>query len=428
MADPSGPQNEPAGAPKLTGPLRIHLEFEEHRCFLSEWASDLGEGGVFVSTEYLYPPGTPVVFQCLLGRKGPLLEGTGEVAWIKSPSEEDEDTGLGLRIVTLTTPNQELLGRALAAVLEQGEESFDLEAFARQEAGGAPDPDAPTEELPDTESQTSFRENEASVDLDDTAPLHPVSKSSNEEVEGDEGDEDDEEPTEVIVTSSTESQAPVTDIELRQGPESGEWRRPPSENGPKRSTLGMQILVAVVALMIAGGLYLLRERLFLADTQSEPTSSGKSLASAAENQTPAEDLFLSLPAPESDMAVAPEDPDRFSGGFRQVAGIRVRERAQETHVIIETDGLVPSHRFAHFRLDGPSPREVVQLFELAAPQRPAQLNVNGRLIRQVRTGFHDYDDGNELRVVLDLQTAAARVDHIEVDGQDLLVLVVQSGT
>ena len=403
--------------------MRIHLEFEEHRCFLSEWASDLGEGGVFVSSEYLFPPGTPVRFECRLGRGGPVLDGEGEVAWIRETGQEGTETGLGLRIVALTPPNRDLLQRALAAVSESGGDGFDLQEFASRESGVDPVVEDPTEELVEPAPTISASQ------LDDTAPLQSTAMDPAVDEPSQQDDSEELEPTDVIAEpgggASPSSESPVPDMELRQGPLSGELRSQERSPPPGRSHLWIQALAILAVLLLVGGFYLLRQLVVPSASQKEPTAPEESSSRGYRAQGPLPEVVLEIPPPEEAQLAAQPSPNSSSGGFRQVVGIRVQAEDSETYVVIETDGEVSSDRFAHYRLDGPSPREVIQLFHLSAPQRAVRMAVGGPLVRQVRTGFHNHDEGNELRVVLDLQTAAAHVAGIEVEGSVLRVRIAK---
>jgi hypothetical protein len=73
-------------------------------------------------------------------------------------------------------------------------------------------------------------------------------------------------------------------------------------------------------------------------------------------------------------------------------------------VTIVTNGSVPADAYSHFRLEGASPREVIRLRGVDDSYRRSSIPVSTGEVKQVRLGYHAKPDGNELHIVVDLNS------------------------
>lgn len=109
--------------------------------------------------------------------------------------------------------------------------------------------------------------------------------------------------------------------------------------------------------------------------------------------------------------------------FRQVEDIRWRTVGESLEITITADGRVPRDRVRNFRLDGDTPREVIQLLGVRRGYDSGILAVEGPGVRQIRTGLNERQGDRELRVVLDLTGPSARLKDLSVNGRTVVVRV-----
>ena len=68
-------------------------------------------------------------------------------------------------------------------------------------------------------------------------------------------------------------------------------------------------------------------------------------------------------------------------------------------------------------------REAIKLYDVDWPYPKRMIEVGTPEVIRIRTGFHSRPSGNELHVVLDLQTPEVTLQEIRTEGSKLLLWV-----
>ena len=87
---------------------------------------------------------------------------------------------------------------------------------------------------------------------------------------------------------------------------------------------------------------------------------------------------------------------------------------------LEADGGLEGIAISSLRLGGDTPRLVVKIPDVVAPESLRALTIASPEVLRMRAGWHETPTGGELHVVFDL-TSPDILDEIEVDGAELLV-------
>ena len=106
----------------------IQLQFEHFPTFVSEYASYLSLGGMFVRTTALQPVGSTVDFDIRLSDGFRLIEGSGDVVWLRSePGGPGAEVGMGIRFRALDEKGRELVLKILEEQVKGGGQPFDVD-------------------------------------------------------------------------------------------------------------------------------------------------------------------------------------------------------------------------------------------------------------------------------------------------------------
>ncbi|MEM9292973.1 MAG: TIGR02266 family protein [Acidobacteriota bacterium] len=129
----------------------VDLEFESFQGFLSEFASNLSVGGMFVRSEQPAPAGTRLDFVLKLKDDFKLVYGKGQVVWARTPETagSELEAGMGVRFLELRGESRELIQRIVDQHMAAGGAAFDLESEAPPEQVAAQPPEQPPEQLPE---------------------------------------------------------------------------------------------------------------------------------------------------------------------------------------------------------------------------------------------------------------------------------------
>ncbi len=131
---------------------RVQLKFEWFSGFISEYSSNISPGGMFIRTQTPEPVGRLLGFEFRLGDGFELIQGTGEVTWVRPLDESpDKPAGMGLRFLELSPHSRELIARMVENYVRAGGTPFDL---ADAPAASAP-PIAPAVEIPPAVAPTA---------------------------------------------------------------------------------------------------------------------------------------------------------------------------------------------------------------------------------------------------------------------------------
>ena len=81
MTEP--PKSHERAHARIPVETRVNLEFEKFSGFITEYSSNLSEGGMFIKTDDPKPLGTILSFEFKLKDNFKLIQGLGEVVWVK---------------------------------------------------------------------------------------------------------------------------------------------------------------------------------------------------------------------------------------------------------------------------------------------------------------------------------------------------------
>ncbi len=108
---------------------RITLEFDKFSAFVEDYASNISMSGVFLRTDELRPVGSTLDFEFKLVDGFRLVQGVGEVAWLRLQSTGPErPAGMALRLKSLDDKGRELFLKIMEEQVKKNAESFDVEA------------------------------------------------------------------------------------------------------------------------------------------------------------------------------------------------------------------------------------------------------------------------------------------------------------
>ena len=110
--------SEPKGAtgdlekrryPRAPLNLLVQYRFDSMEAFLSEVASDISVGGMFIRTEEPREEGALVYLQFWLADGTKLIEGLGRVVRVNRPGDPDRTPGMGIEFVNLDEESTDLI-------------------------------------------------------------------------------------------------------------------------------------------------------------------------------------------------------------------------------------------------------------------------------------------------------------------------------
>lgn len=106
-------ENPPGGNrrkhPRTALSLLVQYRFDTFEEFLSEYASNISLGGMFIRTEEPREVGQLVYIQFWLKDGSKLIEGLGKVVRVNSPNDSDRVVGMGIEFVNFDPESMELI-------------------------------------------------------------------------------------------------------------------------------------------------------------------------------------------------------------------------------------------------------------------------------------------------------------------------------
>lgn len=94
------PASDPERRQKRRRSVRMLVDYVSRQGVRCEYATTLGEGGLFVETETPLPAGAPLRLRFRLPGSARVHEVEGRVAWVREPATERDDAyppGMGIR-------------------------------------------------------------------------------------------------------------------------------------------------------------------------------------------------------------------------------------------------------------------------------------------------------------------------------------------
>ena len=105
--------------PRVRLRLPIRLYYKQFRDFIAAFTDNLSESGMFVEACSVEQAGAVFGFQIQLTDHDALIEGTGEVVWVKS-EKRGLAMGMGVRFLKLRGESPDFLRRVVADNLADG--------------------------------------------------------------------------------------------------------------------------------------------------------------------------------------------------------------------------------------------------------------------------------------------------------------------
>ncbi len=126
----SGIPQDPSGrvAPRLPIETSVYLEFEKFSGFITEYSENISEGGMFIKSDEPKPVGSVVSFEFRLADNFRLIQGLGEVVWVRATSGgPEEPAGMGVRFHEIEQQSRQLIRTMVANHVKRGGKAFALE-------------------------------------------------------------------------------------------------------------------------------------------------------------------------------------------------------------------------------------------------------------------------------------------------------------
>jgi uncharacterized protein (TIGR02266 family) len=107
--------------------LRIRLRYSDVDQFISKFAINISRGGMFLSSRNPKPIGTHLQFEMRLADDSPVIEGSGEVRWIREYDrhQPSQPHGMGIRFIELKPESLGVLERIIEHRRSVGEQDDD---------------------------------------------------------------------------------------------------------------------------------------------------------------------------------------------------------------------------------------------------------------------------------------------------------------
>ena len=107
---------------------KVSLKFKEFRGFITEVSHNVSLGGMFIGTTSPKPPGTIFDFELSLTDDFKLVQGIGEVVWIREgDGGPGRPPGMGVRFLDLSPESRRLVQRIVEEHVGRGGVPFELE-------------------------------------------------------------------------------------------------------------------------------------------------------------------------------------------------------------------------------------------------------------------------------------------------------------
>lgn len=358
VSDGSQPGSGPSETPVvLRARFKVRLELEDLRCLLAGTTEWLTRDRFFVPSSDPIEPGHSCSFEIGLGRRGPWVEGEGEVIRAQRLPEPGGPTGSEIAIRMLSADSAELL-EAVFSTWEAGGDHALQELIVR--LAEAHEAEALTEAMP-----TAVAEAPADP-ADDTAP----------------------------VLDAADPDEPVREHTLvLEDPHPPAAPAPPRRSGPFRAPVVLVLVSLAVAATAAGWWWTTR--------RPQPATSPPQL-----------EAIPPAPAPNASER-SPWVEVESIAWERSADGLEVRIA---TSAEISDRG----YRHYRLE-DGDRPRELLKLYGAAQTFPERFFQVEGGWISQIRTGSHFIDGVDELHIVFDLASPGVRLGEIRGEDRVLVI-------
>lgn len=451
--------NIPRDSRRVPLETRVQFKFDRFSGFLSEYSANISPGGFFLRTRTPQAQGTVLDFEFRLGDGFELINGRGEVVWVRPEDEGPaRPAGMGIRFLDLSPGSKELIYRIVDQHVLQGGTPFDVTQRPPDSMPGMPGPSA----LPplaaafaaSLASPASPASPSALTPAEDIFDLSPVPAAARREPEPLPDATSwlpslDDPALEPLPPRSAE---PFPD--LLTPPEAEPEPAAPmftttfgaaSARQPRRIlpwvllAAGLVLAAAVFLLrgtlmeMVGGGeeavqtAPLPRPRRSVPVPPANPEPTAPALAETPE-PTPEpvpEAAPAPAPAPQGGVEPIPAVAEEDTGpALTRLESITFEQAGGGTDIILRGDGAIRAESFTRTRIDGNPPRELIRLSGIRRQFSKSRVAVGTPEVLQVRVGYHPDKGRGELHVVLDLARPNVVVTGVE-PGEDRLRIRLQ---
>ncbi len=119
------------GEPRVPFDGAVRLRYRLFQEFLEENAANISTGGMFIRTIHPGELGSELDFEIRLDDDFTLIQGRGEVTWIRRAGDEPEaEPGMGIRFLELPEESRDLVDKIVRERVAAGLELFDLDSHA----------------------------------------------------------------------------------------------------------------------------------------------------------------------------------------------------------------------------------------------------------------------------------------------------------
>jgi len=397
---------------------QVTFKFERFAGFISEYSQNISPTGMYISTNQPEPPGSVLDFEFQLGDGFEIIQGKGEVVWIRAVSEgPTRPAGMGIRFLELSEGSKELIYRIVDQYVQDGGTPFDVSLRPPDPVQPIPlsEPASPFPDLPDSGSDSGQL-----PPVDSSAwlpPLDPIPL------------DDDFPPFMPPMPPMDDPEPPRPTLHF------GGYAA--SAVPARRSPVVPLAIVGLVLALAAVGF-------FFRDTLGGMLGSGDEAAAAsvAAAPPPKEETPESItPIVEEDATPLPEvvrrreeetpaaptpvpdagSPPALTGpSLTSLERITFEQAFGGTDIILWGNGAIRPEVYSQSRIGDP-PRELIVLTGMGRPFQTARVDVGTGEVKQIRLGYHQKARGNEQHVVIDLADPAVQVTRIEAREKHLRI-------
>ncbi len=430
---------------------------------------------MFIKTDHPKPMGTIVSFEFKLSDNFKLIQGMGEVVWIREKTiDKERPAGMGIKFHELDSQSRELIGTMVENYVKKGGNPFSLpgdtltsespstsivpednlnmaDLFSTPTEGLSIDnsiPSAPSGSL-EKDFQALFAVAEATPSSQTNEPLFekqiPPAPHGNEAIDLGMVIEDESVKAASIETELSKATNPGLPLESK---------RKPVARSRTRTIFLMLVLIIVGGGGAAGFLFKDQIETFVfaqlgssepkTDTET-PLPEEKTTPTAVpqiisqEKPTAATSPATTVPTQELQASptlsvvskAKPSTPETHAPGthtnvqslpiFTKIEKVTWDKSGDLLVFTLWADGFIPKENYSYSSLREGSPREVIKLTGVQKPPTFNKISINSPQVKQLRTGFHEKGGQKELHIVLDMQDPSLKVTEMKSDNSKLLV-------
>jgi uncharacterized protein (TIGR02266 family) len=408
---------------------QVTFKFERFAGFISEYSQNISPTGMYISTNQPEPPGSVLDFEFQLGDGFEIIQGKGEVVWIRAVSEgPTRPAGMGIRFLELGEGSKELIYRIVDQYVQDGGTPFDVSLR----------PPDPVQPLPLSEVASPFPD---LPDLgSDSGQLPPVDSSAwlppstgFEPVDPIPLD-DDFPPFMPPMPPMDDPEPPRPTVNF--GGYAASAAQPPRSPVIPLAIAGLVLALAAVGFFFRdslGGMLGFGDKAAAASVaaavspEQAPEETPESITPIVEEEvegTPMPEVVRrreeetpAVPAP----AAAPPAPAALTGpSLTALERITFEQAFGGTDIILWGNGAIRPEVYTQSRIGDP-PRELIVLTGMGRPFPSARVEVGTGEVKQIRMGYHQKARGNEQHVVIDLADPSVQVTRIEAREKHLRI-------